>query len=95
MLANNVGSFLQVRWDDVEARHNRVSPWEIEPSGSLSSSSSLMAPGPKRTRIGLPSAKPDVPVPSRFSALQACNRLSFPSPSNIIDWSSCSSNRWD
>lgn len=43
-----------------------VSPWEIEPSGSLSSSSSLMAPGPKRTRIGLPPGKPEVPVPSKF-----------------------------
>ncbi|KAK9267087.1 hypothetical protein L1049_009505 [Liquidambar formosana] len=55
---------LLVRWDDIEAnRHNRVSPWEIEPSGSLSGSSSLMAPGSKRTRIGSAS-KPDFPVPN-------------------------------
>ncbi len=91
MVAINLGSFLQVRWDDIEARHNRVSPWEIEPSGSLSSSSSLMAPGSKRTRIGLPSAKPEFPVPSRFFCItRKCfinNQLSFPSPCNIIDWS--------
>ena len=77
MLANNVGSFLQVRWDDVEARHNRVSPWEIEASGSLSSSSSLMAPGPKRTRIGLPSAKPDMPVASRFFCIRSLTKCRF------------------
>ncbi|XP_059437092.1 auxin response factor 3 isoform X1 [Corylus avellana] len=68
---------LLVRWDDVEARHNRVSPWEIEPSGSLSSSSSLMAPGPKRTRIGLPSAKPDVLVPNGIRASDFGESLSF------------------
>ncbi|KAM3700399.1 hypothetical protein ACJW31_05G094900 [Castanea mollissima] len=59
---------LLVRWDDIEARHNRVSPWEIEPSGSLSSSSSLMASGSKRTRIGLPSAKLEFPVPNGIGA---------------------------
>ncbi|KAJ7947030.1 Auxin response factor [Quillaja saponaria] len=53
---------LLVRWDDVEAtRHNRVSPWEIEPSASTSSSS-LMATGLKRARIGLLSSKPEFPV---------------------------------
>ncbi|XP_050287112.1 auxin response factor 3 isoform X1 [Quercus robur] len=59
---------LLVRWDDIETRHNRVSPWEIEPSGSLSSSSSLMASGSKRTRIGLPSAKLEFPVPNGIGA---------------------------
>ncbi|KAK2642342.1 hypothetical protein Ddye_024105 [Dipteronia dyeriana] len=42
-----------VRWDDVEAnRHSRVSPWEIEPTGSISSSNSLITSGLKRTGIG-------------------------------------------
>lgn len=54
----------QVRWDDLDTiRHNRVSPWEIEPTGSVSASGSLMAPGMKRARVGLPSTKPDFPVP--------------------------------
>ncbi|KAL6961715.1 Arf GTPase arf3 [Sarracenia purpurea var. burkii] len=55
---------LSVRWDDLETiRHNRVSPWEIEPTGSVSASSSLVAPGMKRARVGLHSTKPDFPVP--------------------------------
>ncbi|XP_027361895.1 auxin response factor 3-like isoform X2 [Abrus precatorius] len=54
---------LLVRWDDIEAaRHNRVSPWEIEPSGSASTCSNLMAAGLKRTRIGLTSAKLEFPA---------------------------------
>ncbi|CAL0334423.1 unnamed protein product [Lupinus luteus] len=60
---------LLVRWDDVEAaRHNRVSPWEIEPSGSASTSSNLMAAGLKRSRIGLSSAKLEFPVPNGIGA---------------------------
>ncbi|OAY24869.1 auxin response factor 3 isoform X2 [Manihot esculenta] len=55
---------LLVRWDDTEtSRHSRVSPWEIEPSGPLSSSTSFMAPVLKRSRSGLPSLKPEFPVP--------------------------------
>ncbi|XP_057986235.1 auxin response factor 3 isoform X2 [Hevea brasiliensis] len=55
---------LVVRWDDMEtSRHSRVSPWEIEPSGPVSSSSNFMAPGLKRSRSGLPSSKPEFPVP--------------------------------
>ncbi|KAE8686430.1 Transcriptional factor B3 family protein / auxin-responsive factor AUX/IAA-related isoform 3 [Hibiscus syriacus] len=42
-----------VRWDDIEAnKHSRVSPWEIEPSGSVSSSDGLLNPGSKRNRVG-------------------------------------------
>ena len=56
--------FWQVRWDDVESnRHTRVSPWEIEPSGSVCGSNNLITSGLKRTRIGLPSGKPEFPVP--------------------------------
>ncbi|KAJ1394022.1 DNA-binding barrel domain superfamily [Sesbania bispinosa] len=56
---------LLVRWDDIEAgRHNRVSPWEIEPSSSAPTSHNLMAAGLKRTRIGLTSAKIEFPVPN-------------------------------
>jgi len=47
------------------ARHNRVSPWEIEPSGSASSSSNMMAAGLKRTRIGMNSTKMEFPSPSK------------------------------
>ncbi|KAF8409175.1 hypothetical protein HHK36_005249 [Tetracentron sinense] len=55
---------LLVRWDDDFGtnRHNRVSPWEIEPSGSVSGSSSVSAPASKRTKISLPSTKPVFPV---------------------------------
>lgn len=55
---------LMVRWDDVEVnRHGRVSPWEIEPTGSFPSPSNVMASGLKRNRIGLPLTKPDFPIP--------------------------------
>ncbi|KAL4333635.1 hypothetical protein GQ457_07G029310 [Hibiscus cannabinus] len=55
---------LVVRWDDIDTkRHNRVSPWEIEPSGSASSSNSLLSPGSKRNRVGLPSGKPEFVIP--------------------------------
>ncbi|KAK8629357.1 hypothetical protein V6N13_078200 [Hibiscus sabdariffa] len=44
---------LLVRWDDINANnHSRVSPWEIEPSGSVSSSDGLFTPGLKRNRVG-------------------------------------------
>lgn len=67
------GSILQVRWDDIDSnRHGRVSPWEIEPSGSVSSSASIMAPGLKRSRIGLSSAKAEFPVPSMITKLHFC-----------------------
>ncbi|KAJ6826714.1 auxin response factor 15-like isoform X2 [Iris pallida] len=57
---------LLVRWDDdVDARRqNRVSPWEIEPTGSVSGSTGLSAPGSKRTKICLPSVNPNFPVPN-------------------------------
>ena len=62
----HVMSFVQVRWDDMEpTRHNRISPWEIEPSGSASTSNDLVATGLKRTRIGLPSAQLEYPIPSK------------------------------
>lgn len=53
---------LMVRWDDMEVtRHNRVSPWEIELSSSISGASGLVSPGMKRSRIGF-TTKPDFPV---------------------------------
>ncbi|CAN4078871.1 unnamed protein product [Withania somnifera] len=55
---------LVVRWDDLDvSRHNRVSPWEIEPSGSTPVSSSLVMPSAKRTRVGFPISKADFPIP--------------------------------
>ncbi|EEF39798.1 Auxin response factor, putative [Ricinus communis] len=60
---------LVVRWDDMETnRHSRVSPWEIEPSGSVSSCNSFMTPGLKRSRSGFPSSKPEFPVPDGIGA---------------------------
>ncbi|XP_010260358.1 PREDICTED: auxin response factor 3-like [Nelumbo nucifera] len=90
---------LLVRWDNVVEtnRHNRVSPWEIEPSGSVSASSSLSAPGSKRTRMTLPSAMPDFPVPNgtgfsdfgeslRFQkVLQGQEIFGFTTPSDGLD----------
>ncbi|XP_052182981.1 auxin response factor 3-like [Diospyros lotus] len=55
---------LLVRWDDLETiQTGRVSPWEIESTGSVSTSSSLAAPGMKRTRIGFPLTKQNFSVP--------------------------------
>lgn len=84
---------MQVRWDDIEAnRHSRVSPWEIEPSGSVSSSSNFMAPGCKRSRSGLPSSKEEFPVPGSFCNLKEMYhhiQFSFHSPYNVTEWSLC------
>ncbi|XP_020595811.1 auxin response factor 3-like isoform X2 [Phalaenopsis equestris] len=58
---------LVVRWDedDVDnSLHNRVSPWEVEPTGSVSCPNSLLASGSKRTRISIPSISADYPHPS-------------------------------
>lgn len=58
---------LVVRWDedDVDnSLHNRVSPWEIEPTGSVSCSNNLLVSGSKRTRISIPSISTDYPHPS-------------------------------
>ncbi|CAO2842897.1 unnamed protein product [Amaranthus hypochondriacus] len=56
---------LMVRWDDVEVnRHGRVSPWEIEATGSFPSPSSMMSSGLKRSRIGMPLSKPEFSIPS-------------------------------
>ncbi|XP_068665442.1 auxin response factor 3-like isoform X2 [Aristolochia californica] len=57
---------LVVRWDDdVETRRqNRVSPWEIEPSGSFPGSSNSTAPGLKRSKLSLPSATAEFPLPN-------------------------------
>ncbi|XP_062095792.1 auxin response factor 3-like [Humulus lupulus] len=69
---------LVVRWDDIDSsRHGRVSPWEIEPSGSVSSSTSMMAQGLKRTRIGLSSARAEFPVPNGIGASDFGEPLRF------------------
>ncbi|KAL8460538.1 hypothetical protein ACS0TY_032173 [Phlomoides rotata] len=55
---------LLVRWDDMEVnRLNRVSPWEIELSGTASGPSGFLLPGNKRSRVCFPAAKPDLPGP--------------------------------
>ncbi|XP_051225353.1 auxin response factor 2 [Lolium perenne] len=56
---------LAVRWDDdVEcSRPNRVSPWEIELTGSVSGSH-LSTPHSKRLKPCLPQVNPDVLLPS-------------------------------
>ncbi|KAG2396022.1 Auxin response factor 3 Protein [Vigna angularis] len=69
---------LLVRWDDMEAaRHNRVSPWEIEPCGSASSSSNMMAAGLKRTRIGMTSTKMEFPSPNGIGTSDFGESLRF------------------
>ncbi|KAF9608708.1 hypothetical protein IFM89_010840 [Coptis chinensis] len=68
---------LSVRWDDdVELRrHNRVSPWEILPSSSVSSSNIYSPPGSKRSRISL--TKSDPPVPNGVGFLDFGDSLRF------------------
>ncbi|KAK9131919.1 hypothetical protein Scep_011447 [Stephania cephalantha] len=58
---------LLVRWDDDFGLNlqSRVSPWEIEPSGSIYGSSNMLAPHLKRARICQPLVKPNFPVPDR------------------------------
>ncbi|WRX27072.1 B3 DNA binding domain - like 10 [Theobroma cacao] len=69
---------LLVRWDDIDAnRHSRVSPWEIELSGTISSSNNLLTPGVKRNRIGLPSGKPEFMVPDGIGASDFGEPLRF------------------
>lgn len=62
---------LVVRWDDdlVRNQKNRVSPWEVEPSGSVLASNNFLGPGSKRIRTDMPSANPCFPAAnqSRFS----------------------------
>lgn len=72
-------SFSQVRWDDAN-KHGRVSPWEIELSGSFSSSNCLLSPSSKRNRVGLPSGKPEFMVPGRFFSITS----SLPVLHNVI-----------
>ncbi|EHA8586815.1 auxin response factor 3 [Cocos nucifera] len=55
---------LLVRWDDDTGRQNRVSPWEIEPTASVSPSNGTSTSGSKRTRIWHNSAGPDFPLPN-------------------------------
>ncbi|GMI77644.1 hypothetical protein HRI_001433700 [Hibiscus trionum] len=69
---------LLVRWDDMDSnKHSRVSPWEIEPSGSISSSNSLLSPGSKRNRVGLPSGEPEFMVPDGIGASDFMEPLRF------------------
>ncbi|GLT29521.1 hypothetical protein SLA2020_043830 [Shorea laevis] len=69
---------LLVRWDDFEAaRQSRVSPWEIEPSGSISNSNSLLMTGSKRMRVGLPSGKPEFAFPDGIGASDCGESLRF------------------
>lgn len=58
-----------MRWDDDAdpGRQNRMSPWEIEPTGSVTGTTGLSASGSKRTKICQPPASPNFPVPSMSS----------------------------
>ena len=87
-------SFVQVRWDDMEPTwHNRISPWEIEPSGSFSASNDLVATGLKRTRIGLPSAQLEFPIPSK--SFEVLLIVVCPTPYINIYHSLLPPDRWD
>ncbi|GMH05478.1 hypothetical protein Nepgr_007318 [Nepenthes gracilis] len=69
---------LLVKWDDIEANHQcRLSPWEIEPTGSAQVSISIMASGLKRNRIGLPLAKPDFHIPGEVGVSDLRGSLGF------------------
>ncbi|XP_047311037.1 auxin response factor 3 isoform X2 [Impatiens glandulifera] len=61
---------LTVRWDTLEAHlgQNRVSPWEIEPSGQISNTGSMVTSGMKRNRVGFTCTKPDIPINPRDGA---------------------------
>ncbi|XP_077226710.1 auxin response factor 15-like isoform X2 [Tasmannia lanceolata] len=90
---------LSVRWDDDAEtnKQNRVSPWEIEPSGSVPGSGNSFAPVSKRTKISLPSITSDFPVsngsgfldfgePAGFQkVLQGQEILGFRTPYGSID----------
>ncbi|KAG4980707.1 hypothetical protein JHK82_033957 [Glycine max] len=70
-----------VRWDDIEAaRRNRVSPLEIEPSGSASNSINLMSAGLKWTRIGMTSVKLEFPTPGKSLSLCSLSASLNPIP---------------
>lgn len=87
-----------VRWDDENVvdniRHNRVSPWEIEPTGSFSGPNSLLMSASKRSRVVFPSTNADYPpqVESGYQklgesakyrkVLQGQEILSFKAPFN-------------
>ncbi|XP_073279437.1 auxin response factor 3-like isoform X1 [Primulina huaijiensis] len=58
---------LLVKWDDSEGNsHSRVSPWEIEPSSSVSGPNSYVLPGSKRSRISFLETERDFPIPRDF-----------------------------
>ncbi|XP_042446022.1 auxin response factor 2-like isoform X2 [Zingiber officinale] len=55
---------LSVNWDDdVDTkRQNRISPWEIESTGSIIGSSTLSATGCKKAKLCLPPVNMDYPI---------------------------------
>ncbi|KAI4304384.1 hypothetical protein MLD38_039904 [Melastoma candidum] len=58
-----------VRWDDKESDCcSRISSWEIEPSGLFPGSSSMIMPGFKRSRLGIPPLQPDHPISNRIGS---------------------------
>ncbi|XP_031132202.1 auxin response factor 3-like isoform X1 [Ipomoea triloba] len=68
---------LLVRWDDPDdTRHNRVSPWEIEPTGTVTGPINVVVPAAKRTRMedfpvhGDRTVVLDIRNPSRLPVLQ-------------------------
>nr|URQ29619.1 auxin response factor [Sinningia speciosa] len=90
---------LLVRWDDMEVnRLNRVSPWEIETSGSMAVPNNFVLPGTKRSRVSFPATKTDFPVsrdgdetsdfgePSRFQkVLQGQEVFGFRTPYTALE----------
>ncbi|KAJ8492522.1 hypothetical protein OPV22_014243 [Ensete ventricosum] len=70
---------LLVNWDDdMDAnRQNRISPWEIEPIGSVLGSGSLSTTVSKRAKICLPSVNMDFPIPNGNGCLDLRESASF------------------
>ncbi|PIA35078.1 hypothetical protein AQUCO_03600025v1 [Aquilegia coerulea] len=70
---------LVVRWDEdiVRNRQNRVSPWDIEHSGSVLASNHYLASGSKRTRTDLPSPNPSFPASNQAGLSDFGESLGF------------------
>ncbi|WOL17041.1 auxin response factor 15-like isoform X1 [Canna indica] len=70
---------LLVNWDDDGGSNgqNRISPWEIEPTGSILSSGSLITTSCKRAKISFPSVNMDYPIPNGNGCLDLRESASF------------------
>lgn len=61
-----------MRWDDELTKNgdNRVSPWDVEPTGSVLLSTVLPATGPKKTKIYHAPDHLEPLIPSKFGIVK-------------------------